>query len=83
MPGDVTDKAAKKTPTPGFEATEGEYPLHDYVLRTERRDYTSIRPIHQICLSQERLMMAKMSYVLERLFISRRLVPIRNDGASI
>jgi hypothetical protein len=34
-------------------------------------------------MSQERLMMAKMSYILERLFISKRLVSIRNDGASI
>jgi hypothetical protein len=82
-PGDVTEKAVRKTPTPGFEATDGEYPLHDYVLRTERRDYTSMRPIHQICLSQERLVMAKMSYILERLCIPRRLVSIRNDGASI
>jgi hypothetical protein len=42
-----------------------------------------MRPIHQICLSQERLMMAKMSYILERLCIPRRLISIRNDGASI
>jgi hypothetical protein len=28
-------------------------------------------------------MMAKMNYILERVFISRRLVSIRNDGASI
>jgi hypothetical protein len=62
---------------------DGEYPLHDYVVRTERKDYTSMRPIHQICLSQERLIMAKMSYILERLCIPRRLISIRNDGASI
>jgi hypothetical protein len=82
-PGDITERIVKKTPTPGFEATDGEYPLHDYVVRTERKDYTSMRPIHQICLSQERLIMAKMSYILERLCIPRRLISIRNDGASI
>jgi hypothetical protein len=37
-PRDVTERAVKRTPTPGFQAPEGEDPLHDYVLRTERRD---------------------------------------------
>jgi hypothetical protein len=42
-----------------------------------------MRPIHQICLSQERLVMAKMAYILGRLCIPQRLISIRNDGASI
>jgi len=82
-PDDVVASAVRKTPTPGYEPEGDKYLLHDYVTRTELKSYASMRPIHQICLSQERLVMAKMAYVLEHLEIPRRLLSIRNDGASI
>lgn len=82
-PRDVVEGSTKKSPTPGCRMVDGEYEMHDYVVRTELKDYASMRPIHQICLSQERLIMAKMCYLLERLSIPHELVSIRNDGASI
>ena len=59
------------------------YVFHDYVTKTKMLSFASLRPIHQICLSQERLVMAKLNYMLDRLHIPRRLLSFRNDGASI
>ena len=59
------------------------YVFHDYVTKTKMTSFASLRPVHQICLSQERLVMAKLVYILDRLQIPRRLLSFRNDGASI
>jgi hypothetical protein len=59
------------------------YVFRDYVTKTKMLSYSSLRPVHQICLSQERLVMAKLNYILDRLQIPRRLLSFRNDGASI
>eukprot|EP00969_Alexandrium_andersonii_P019593 855224-Alexandrium_andersonii.AAC.1 len=83
-PDDVVANVVHKTPAPGSDVVENRYVLHDYVTKTKMATFASLRPIHQICLDQERLMMAKLAYVLDRQFhIPRSFISIRNDGVSL
>ena len=82
-PDDILAETVRKTPSPGSEMVGDNYLLHDYVTRTKLHTFASMRPVHQICLSQERLVMAKLWHILDRLQIPRKLLSFRNDGASI
>jgi hypothetical protein len=83
-PDDVIASALTKTPSPGSDMDNGSYVLHDYVTRTKQATFASMRAVHQICLSQERLVMAKLAHILSnQLGLSRRLLSIRNDGMSV
>jgi hypothetical protein len=50
---------------------EGHPTLHDYVFETELLTYTSMRPIHQVCLDMEHVSVAMM-YRLARKFCEPR-----------
>ena len=50
---------------------EGHPTLHDYVFETELLTYTSMRPIHQVCLDMEHVSVAMM-YRLARRFCEPR-----------
>ena len=67
-PDDALANVAQKTPVPGNEVVGNRFVLHDYVTRTKMATFASLRPVRQICLDQERLMMAKLAYVVERQF---------------
>ncbi len=82
-PDDVMAEKVQVTPAPGSEMRDESYVFRDYVTKTKMLSFASLRPVHQICLSQERLVMAKLNYILDRLQIPRRLLSFRNDGASI
>ena len=82
-PDDVIAEKVQVTPAPGSEMRDESYVFRDYVTKTKMLSFASLRPVHQICLSQERLVMAKLNYMLDRLQIPRRLLSFRNDGASI
>jgi hypothetical protein len=68
-PDDIMAATARRSPAPGSECQDGRYVFHDYITKRKQLTFTSMRPIHQIWLRGERLVMAKMFYILERLQI--------------
>ena len=83
-PDDVVATVTRKIPTPGSDVVENRCVLHGYATITKMATFASLRPVHQICLDQERLMRAKLAYVVERQFhLPRCFVSVRNDGVSL
>ena len=53
--------------------------LHDVITETEILSYASMRPLHQLCLEQERMHIARILFVL-RQFGKPRLLALQVDG---
>ena len=78
---DVLATVMRSSPSPGQERGVS----HDHITRTKMLTFASLRPIHQICLSGERLVMAKLRYLMDRGLKIRldTLLSCRNGGACV
>jgi len=77
--GDVPAGTASVRDTPGSPVENGVSVFKDYVTKRKRLELTSMRPIHQICLEQEHINMAKALILGRRWSDPKYLYSLRVD----
>ena len=82
-PFDVTGAGpVRVSPTPGSPAEHGNVVFQDYVYKQSVLELTSMRPVHQRCLEEERLQLARAMLIVEKFAAaktSKYLFSIRVD----